>query len=560
MTGEMLFAALGGVEQKYLKDLDLLYRTKPSWRKIVKKSISWTGKLVTAAAVAVVVLGLVFLPGLFQRQEELLPAASSDEPVVIKVLSEMGTQNGVSANSKIPENLGKIVSDFNLSHDQIRVEVSYLPVDENDRKIELQNLRTQIMSGEGPDVFLLPTGGTSVKHSVDKIGQLNVVHAQTLFSDVELAMRNLYFADLSEYYDEDIDLKTEELQQDVMDAGVLDGARYVLPLGFDMPMTVVDLGNLTALGLDTEIFSQGVMETYGAIRAAGERAETDLEREQILFSILPPGSSLSLFPQVFDYEKEESAISREDWETLIDFYQEGYDIENAQLGLQVMLNTGSKLYGWNAMLYSKAGYKSMFELGMPMVDASLGQNAADVLGTTRTAGREAEVYPVRAIDGSLVAEVTYYGAVSAACEHPAQAYEFLRTFLTPAVQFQGRISSGESLFLDIEDYSWPVRVVGSAQAKWGAARQKIGVSLTWNGTEHVNDNERVLALQETTLSDEDFSFLFEKIDHVRFTIFGEDNLTPWALLHEDHPSHMERTPEEAVKIAMDLLDYHIAES
>ena len=558
MTGETLFAALGGVEQKYLKDLDLLYRTKPSWKKIVKKSLRFTGKLVTAAAVTVVVLGLIFLPGLFQNQEDLLPAAaSSDEPIVIKVLSERGTQNGVSANSKLPENLGKIVSDFNLSHDQIRVEVSYLPLDENDRKIALQNLRTQIMSGEGPDVFLLPTGGTSTDHSVDKNGQLNVVETQTLFPDVELAMRNLYFADLSEYYDEDIDLNVEELQQDVMDAGVLNGARYVLPLGFDMDTVVVDLENLTALGMDTEIFSQGALETYAAIRAAGERAETELEREQILFSVSPPGNSLSLFPQVFDYEKGKSLISKEDWETLIDFYQEGNDISESLQGLEKMLGTGGKPYTWAAQLYSKEGFMSLFTLGMPMGGASLGQNAADLLGTTRTAGREAEVYPVRAIDGSLVAEVTYYGAVSAACEHPAQAYEFLRTFLTPAVQFQGKTSSGESLFLDVEDYSWPVRVVGSAQAKWEAARYGVGYSVNWGGKEYFNDDERLRAMQQQRLSDEDFAFLFEKIDHVRFSIFREDELTPWALLHE--PDRTERPVEEAVKLAMDLLEYHIAE-
>ena len=559
MTGEMLFAALGGVEQKYLKDLDLLYRTKPSWRKILKKSLSVTGKLVSAAAAAVVVLGLIFLPGLWQDREELLPgAAISDEPVVIKVLTEMGNQNSVSIRSNIPENLGKIISEFHRSHDDIQIEVSYLPVDETKREAALQEVWAEIQSGDGPDVFLLPAGGTSAEYSVDENGQLNVVYTQTLFKDVELAMRSGYFADLSEYYDADFDLNTEELQQDIMGAGVLDGARYVLPLGFDMSAVVVDLENLAALGLDTDIFSQGVLEVYGAIRAVGEHAATDAERELALFYTFPPSNSLSLFPQVFDYEKKASVIGKEDWETLIDFYREGFRLNSALQGLGVVLGLDGKPRSWSASTYSKEGSENLFNLGMPLGGVSLGQNAADLLGTARTAGRKAEVYPVRAIDGSLVAEVTYFGAVNAACKHPAEAYEFLRTFLTPEVQFQQKTPSGESLGLYGEDDSWPVRVVGSAQEKWTAVRRSISSSITIGGREYLNDDARMLALREQKLTDEDFPFLFETIDHVRFHIFGEGRLAPWELLHEE-PNDTERTTEEAVRFAMDLLDYHIAE-
>ena len=554
MTGETLFAALGGVEQKYLKDLDLLYRTKPSWRKIMKKSMSFTAKAVTAAAVTVVVLGLIFLPGLFQNQEDLLPAAASnDEPVVIKVLSERGTQSYLNANSIIPENLGKIVSDFNLSHDQIQVEVSYLPLDENDRKIALQNMRTEIMAGKGPDVFLLPTGGV-MQVNQDSSGGYSFDEAQTLFPDVELAMRALYFADLSDYYDADEDLKKEELQQDVMNAGVLDGARYVLPLGFDMNTVVVDLDNLDEAGLETDIFSLGTLETFSAIRAAGENAETEAERERILFNSNPGSDLLSLFPQVIDYDAERPAISKEDWETLVDFLHEGNELESRREHLDLQHVTSS------AGFYEK-GFDLFFEQGMPMVDASLGQNAADLLGTTRTAGREAEVYPVRAIDGSLVAEVTYFGAVNAACDHPAEAYEFLRTFLTPAVQLQQELSGNLSLWLVTEDYSWPVRVTGSVQSKWKSVLKMLGGEVTHSAdgkTEtHLPVAERSGALRNVEVSDEDFPFLFEKIDHVRFTIYGENDLTPWALLYE--PDRTERPVEEAVKLAMDLLEYHIAE-
>ena len=315
MTGETLFAALGGVEQKYLKDLDLLYRTRPSWREIMKKSMSFTAKAVTAAAVAVVVLGIVFLPGLFQRQEELAPgAASSSEPVVLHVLTERGNLNYLNyVSGEIITNFQRIISEFEKTHENIQIELTYLPVEDADRESVLQKLRLEIMAGRGPDLFLLPSGEAGQSYRYVSSGDFLHGGTETLFPDVEMAMRNLYFADLSEYYDMDEDLKTGELQQDVMNAGILDGARYVLPLSFTMNTAVVDLDNLAALGLAPDIFSQSVLESYGALFAAGESLETAEEQGAALFNIIPAGDTHSMFPQVFDYDKEEPAISREDW-------------------------------------------------------------------------------------------------------------------------------------------------------------------------------------------------------------------------------------------------------
>lgn len=553
MTKEQLFAALSEIDPKYAADLDLIYRRKPSWRKIMKKSVSITAKLVGTAAAAVIALGIIFLPGFFQNRDSLQPGgAKSGKPVVLHVLSEMGNQDVLYPQSPVVKNLNRIVSEFNSAHQDVKIEVSYLPIDESERKSTIQRLRIEVMAGNGPDIFLLPAGQAALSSRTGESGETSHEATQALFPDVELAMRSLYFADLSEYYDADEELKIEELQQDIMNAGLLDSARYVLPLGFDMNTIVADLDNLTALGLDTDIFSQGTLEVYGALRTAGERAETELERALANYQNIPYNDLLSFFPQAIDYEKEEPAISEQEWKAFVDFLKQSEEITGT---LKAEVDTAG--YSWSAGLYG-VGLKNSFELGMPIFDFSL-SNAINAFGTARTAGRNAAVFPARAIDGSTVAKITYFGAVSAACSHVSQAYEFLRTFLTPAVQLQQR----NELVLAEADTSWPVRVKGSVQSKWNSVyRQSDGVSFTAteNGEEKVytSDPERIKALRDVKLSDEDFPFLFEKIDHVRFALSFESDLSPWQLLHKE-PDNTERTSEEVVEYVMKLLKYHITE-
>ena len=43
---------------------------------------------------------------------------------------------------------------------------------------------------------------------------------------------------------------------------------------------------------------------------------------------------------------------------------------------------------------------------------------------------------MRALDGDLVANITYYGAVGAGCETPELAYSFLRMFLLEETQWE----------------------------------------------------------------------------------------------------------------------------
>lgn len=65
-------------------------------------------------------------------------------------------------------------------------------------------------------------------------------------------MRRGVFLDIGGFYDSDTELKTEQLQQDVMAAGTLDGGRYLLPLRYDFPVLYADAEGLQSLGLELD--------------------------------------------------------------------------------------------------------------------------------------------------------------------------------------------------------------------------------------------------------------------------------------------------------------------
>ena len=49
-------------------------------------------------------------------------------------------------------------------------------------------------------------------------------------------------------------------------------------------------------------------------------------------------------------------------------------------------------------------------------------------------GVDLGIYPLRSTDGSVTADITFYGAVTSGCKNPELAYEFLRYFLTEESQ------------------------------------------------------------------------------------------------------------------------------
>lgn len=355
------------------------------------------------------------------------------EGVDLWLVTEETTENGMNGAVRVQ------IDAFCQAHPEVSIRMDILPNKEAERAEYLQELRQKIESGAGPDLYLLPTG-TVV--TLDQPMQYTYRKIDPLFPDVSAAMAAGSFADVSEYYQRDAELGVETLNTAVMDAGVLDGARYVLPLRYTVMALYAFDEKLPDAGITPELLDQPV---DAIMRQAVEDGNVELARQvrsmgSSAFSNLP-GSG-------------EDALTAEQ---LTDFLRD-YQALIALLG-------GDNVYA------SRFSYFDFDAASAAPVYRGVIADALNFLAAAGASGQSVSMHPLRTTAGDTLALVTYYSAVGSGCENPELAYEFLRQLLTEDAQWeQGRdMLNDEWPFAPME--GWPVRTVGSVRALWANAQQ-----------------------------------------------------------------------------------------
>ena len=408
---------------------------------------------------------------------------TEEEEIILRVLVEesLGAAMGPAGFDYLHSYLTRYVSMFQSSHKDVEVVIEKLPKTEG-RKEVLQRLRTELMMGEGPDILLLPTLPT-ITETWDEF-------VEPLIPDVQMAMRNGLFLDISAYYDADTKLNTQALNSTVMDAGILDGARYVLPLSYNLPVACVIPDAFAESGIPQDIFTYGASDLMNAVAQM-----EDLKAVGNFYHTYNTGAPLAFnfFPQLLDYDTGKVALTQEELAAYLWAWQsyraQTYKVDDAG-------GTWSKSYDLHFYDGSEElGFRYWAEEGhFASCDSLL--LAADNLLLAKRAGLSLDMYPMRAVDGSVVADVTLYCAVTSGCEHPELAYDFMREFLGENYQWQLGYTSG------IDFYGWPVRTEGSVAPTCNAVR----------GSGQKNP------ANELNITDSDMPVLNVGIDHVRFSI------------------------------------------
>ncbi|MBP3704061.1 MAG: extracellular solute-binding protein, partial [Clostridia bacterium] len=109
------------------------------------------------------------------------------------------------------------------SLDPIELEIEYIPEHGNsERNTVISRLRTEIMSGKGPDIFLMGSNSGDI---------------EPLFKVPEKNMANGIFLPLNDYIENAQFMEFDKLVPGVMSAGQYDGEQYILPLTYTMPLT-----------------------------------------------------------------------------------------------------------------------------------------------------------------------------------------------------------------------------------------------------------------------------------------------------------------------------------
>lgn len=153
------------------------------------------------------------------------------------------------------------------------------------------------MAGQGPDIFILPCD--------DGFG----FNETRLIENVEKGMVTGLFADLSQLYDQDETLEKDLLLEKVMDAGMMDGKRYILPLRYQYPIILALEDELQGAGLELSELSQN-SETFLSTVIAQEGNAWHVSGANVFAANLS-----NVFPSLCDYNTGEVYL---DEETLTD--------------------------------------------------------------------------------------------------------------------------------------------------------------------------------------------------------------------------------------------------
>lgn len=206
--------------------------------------------------------------------------------------------------------LEPLIEEFTAIYDNVTIEIISLPTDgdkkysriwEEKRREMIPEIYSEMNAGAGPDLFLLPGG-----HFLE----------DSLFPDVNIAMRQGCFSDLNEYYLTDDELNRDDLVDEVMDFGVVGDARYLLPMTYSYQVAYVDMERLYEAGLDSSIFDSGVMSLLDAVCRLGNSNVADSSRGA------GRGNLLTIFPNALDYDTGDVLLSTEELTEFLELVQE----------------------------------------------------------------------------------------------------------------------------------------------------------------------------------------------------------------------------------------------
>ncbi|MEY8313369.1 hypothetical protein AALA61_15675 [Oscillospiraceae bacterium 42-9] len=113
------------------------------------------------------------------------------------------------------------------------IEIEIAPIRENERDIYLSSLRTEMMSGGGPDVFVCRTGiGYHKKETNGKLIEGEYIKSEPLFNFPQQVMERSMFLALDDYIEKAQFMEWDKLTPSVMEAGRTEKGQFLLPMTY----------------------------------------------------------------------------------------------------------------------------------------------------------------------------------------------------------------------------------------------------------------------------------------------------------------------------------------
>lgn len=264
-----------------------------------------------------------------------------------------------------------------------RIEFLVLPPNTAENEIKLSELRTEIMSGEGPDIFIL-----------SGINPMASEKQNVLFPNPEKIMYTDTFLPLDEYIQDAKYMNLNNWNSTIMKAGQTEEGQVILPLYYEYGLYAYP-GEMGEMIRDFPDNWNDLMNTEN------EMLQCDLWGTMAIQFRYAVG-------KIADYEQEKLLLSE--------------DMLTEQLE--------------KAFVFSEAGSKLTEEIqsaeNMNKVLAGPNlQNTVPLLKGEKD--KTHALWPVKNIDSGITANVTLYAAVNRNTEQPEEAFSFLDTLLSDEI-------------------------------------------------------------------------------------------------------------------------------
>ena len=220
---------------------------------------------------AIIVSLLVLLTGCASTKKETdlaKPVAEdSSNPVTLTVYL---TAHYANPDTHCP--IYEKLLDYQKENPNITIQfVSPKEGDTAEREAEIHQLNTEILSGKGPDLFIMEG---------NRLTNVN------LFPDIEKSMMNGAFLDLTDVMDSN-EFTAENFYMPLLDAGKLKGKQYILPLCFSVPALTSAESVLKDSGFDMQAASNSCRQTL-AYEKEFRTGEISYEMQNGLFVSFNP--------------------------------------------------------------------------------------------------------------------------------------------------------------------------------------------------------------------------------------------------------------------------------
>lgn len=183
-------------------------------------------------------------------------------------------------------------------YDGVEGEVEMLSKDSDTREIQISNLRTELMAGEGPDVFLLSCGESVLP---------------TLFNNPEKAMYTDTFLPLDTFLEQAEHISIKDWNQTVLKAGQTDEGQMILPLTYYYQKYTFDcfLEKLVDYENGKLLYSKEELENYAeevcAYITSVEKMALDVDTSEVIQST--EEEEASFLTQLSDSKEDRTLVA-----------------------------------------------------------------------------------------------------------------------------------------------------------------------------------------------------------------------------------------------------------